>query len=193
MKLTFSYILLAAVFSGVGVQAAPTPTITVTPASGTVAALPGGLVGWGFTLNYSATSDWVVLTGSEFTGSTVYGNYTDYLSSPTAPLYVAGPAPEASSITQAWSSASQLGLGAFQFNSAALPGAVIAGNIVIHYSVFSADPNNPAFDPGVDTVVADATVTDAVKAVVTPEPGPFALLCAGALGLGRSVRRKPRA
>jgi len=182
MKRTFSYILLAVSFA-VGMQATPTPTITVTPASGTVAALPGGLVGWGFTLNYSAPSDWVILTGSEFTGSTVYGSYSDYLSLATAPLYIAGPAPESSTVTQAFNSSSQLGLGAFQFNSTALPGAVIAGNIVIHYSVFSEDPNNPAFDPGVDTVVADATVTDAVKTVVTPEPGASALLSVGALGL----------
>lgn len=170
-------------------QATPIPTITLTPATGDVIGAPGAVVGWGFTLTYTATSDWVVLTGSEFTGSTVYGNYVDYLS---LSFYVAGPAPESSTINQPWVSSSQLGTGEFDINRTALPGADIMGDIVVHYSVFSEDPNSPSFDPG-SVVVPDATVTDAVQIDITPEPASLLMMSGAMLPLAfAGWRRKNR-
>jgi hypothetical protein len=135
-----------------------------------------------------------MLTGSEFTGSEIYGNYVDYLSLPTAPQYVAGPAPENSTVTQTWDFPLQLGLGEFDINPTALPGADITGNIVVHYSVFSQDPNDPNFDPDTSTVIADATVSDSVQIQVSPEPASLVMMSTALLGLGfacwrRSARR----
>jgi len=168
--------------------ATPIPTISLIPASGTVGGLPGSVVGWGFTLSYDATSDWVVLTGSVFTGSSTYGNYVDYLA---VNDYVAGPgyAP----LDQAWDAGSQSGVGEFDINPTALPGADISGDLVIHYTVFDVDPNSPVFDPDTDTVVADATVSNPAAAQVTPEPSSLALLLgSGLFTLAFVARRRAR-
>jgi hypothetical protein len=180
MKRITLAIVIAAVFAACA-QAAAIPTLTLLPANGQVAGLPGTVVGWGFTLTYTDPSDWVILTGSEFTGSPVYGTYVDYLSLATAPLYVAGPAPESSTVQQAWVSSSMLGVGEFDINSTALIDAVIKGNIVVHYSVFSMDPNDPAFNPDTSTVVADATLSEAAQITVTPEPSSLSLMLSGVL------------
>ncbi|MBV8728867.1 MAG: hypothetical protein JO336_03570 [Acidobacteriia bacterium] len=163
--------LLAAL--AVFAQADTVPALTLIPPSGDVSSVPGSVVGWGFNVTYTAPADWVVLTGSEFTGSTVYGNYVDYLSSPTnAPFYVVGPSPESSTLTGLWnpSSTPLSGLGEFDINPTALPGVSIPGDIVVHYSVFSGDPNDPNFNPFTETVVPDATISAPVDVVVTPEP-----------------------
>ena len=161
------------------------PTITLIPLSGNVAGAPGTAVGWGFTLTFTNAADWVLLTGSEFTGSQVNGTYVDYLSEPTAPLYVAGPAPESSIVNQVWNASSSLGVAEFDIFNTANPG-LITGNINIHYSVFSQDPNSPTFDPG-SVLVADAFVTDQASVDVLPEPATAGLILAGmlTLGLGR--------
>ncbi len=173
-RITLAF-LVAAVFATCA-QPAPIPAITLLPSSG--AGNPGAVVGWGFTLTYTAPSDWVVLTGSEFTGSQVYGTYVDYLSLSNAPLYVAGPAPESSTVQQAWKSSSKppLGVGEFDINPTALVGVSITGDIVVHYSVFSQDPNSPNFDPDTSTVVADATLSDPVAVTVSPEPASLFLM-----------------
>jgi hypothetical protein len=180
MKRITLAILITAVVAACA-QAAAIPTLTLVPANGQVAGLPGTVVGWGFTLTYTDPSDWVILTGSEFTGSPVYGTYVDYLSLGSAPLYVAGPAPESSTVQQAWVSSSMLGVGEFDINSTALIDAVIKGNIVVHYSVFSMDPNDPAFNPDTSTVVADATLSEAAQITVTPEPSSLSLMLSGVL------------
>ncbi len=189
MKRISLYTLIALSFVAVA-YATPAPTITLTPASGTVSGNPGSVVGWGFSLNYTGTSDWVVLVGSEFTGSTVDGKYVDYLSSA---LYVSGPAPESSTVSQTFVPASQLGLGEFDIKSTALPGASITGNLIIYYDIFSQDPNSPTFDP--NSFVEESTIIDAVDiqvAAATPEPSTCVLLLAGtlilALGIGKGQR-----
>jgi hypothetical protein len=177
-RICFS-IILAAMFGPLASAALLPPTITPIPASGNVAGMQGTVVGWGFTLINPDASDWVVLTGSSFTGSQVLGHYVDYLA---ASFWVAGPAPESSTIQQAWNQASLLGLGEFDINKVAAPG-LIGGNIVVHYSEFSQDPNDPNFDPDTSTVVADGTLTTQVGISINavPEPGTLGLLLAGAL------------
>jgi hypothetical protein len=170
----------AAVFATFSLASPLLPTITTIPASGNVAGPPGSVVGWGFTLMNPDPTDWVLLTGSSFTGSQVQGTYVDYLSLGSSPLYIAGPAPESSTVTQAWNSSSQLGVGEFDINPTAAPG-FINGNIVVHYSEFSQDPNDPNFDPDTSTVIADATLSSPVSTDVVPEPGTLSLIFAGAL------------
>jgi hypothetical protein len=150
------------------------------PSNGVVSGSDGAVVGWGFGVTEVNPNDWLVLTGSSFTGSTLNGSYLDYLSLPTAPLYVAGPAPESSFVTQSWIESSQLGLGEFDIGAVASPGP-IDGNIIVHYSVFSQDPNDPNFDPDTDTVIADATFSEPVEIDVlatVPEPAVFGLVLA---------------
>jgi hypothetical protein len=181
-------------------QAAPlTPTITLIPSDGNVSAPPGMAAGWGFTLTNTDMSDWVVLTGSSFTGSTTYGSYVDYLSMPGAPLYVAGPPPESSTVMQNWDATSNppLGVGEFDINATAPPGASIPGDIIVHYSVFSQDPNDPNFNPDTSTVVADAMVqlpVDITVSAAAPEPATFGLFLSAALPVifwrSRSAKRR---
>ena len=180
MKRITLAILIAAAIAACA-QAAILPTLTLLPANGAVAGLPGTVVGWGFTLTFTDPSDWVILTGSEFTGSPVYGTYVDYLSLGSAPLYIAGPAPESSTVQQTWDSSLLLGVGEFDINPTALIDAVIKGNIVVHYSVFSMDPNDPNFNPDTSTVVADATLSAPAQVTVTPEPSSLFLMLGGAL------------
>ncbi len=175
-------------------QAGPL-SLTLLPTSGTIGGGPGTVVGWGFTITNSASSDWVVLTGSDFTGSPVFGSYVDYLSLVNAPLYVAGPSPESSTISRPWNSSANppLGLGEFDINSTALPGAIIVGSIQVDYDVFSQDPNNPNFDPG--SFVTSGTVSASAQVGVTPEPASLltmstALVPLAFLGLRRSKARR---
>jgi len=178
-RITLAILIAAAVAAGA--QAATIPTLTLLPVSGKVAGLPGTVVGWGFTLTFTDPSDWVILTGSAFTGSPVYGTYVDYLSLGSAPLYVAGPAPESSTVQQTWDSSLLLGIGEFDINPTALIDAVITGNIVVHYSVFSMDPNDPNFNPDTSTVVADGTVSAPAQVTVTPEPASLLLMLSAVL------------
>ncbi len=145
-------------------------------------------MGWGFTLSYAGTTDWVVLNDSNFTGSTVFGSYVDYLTLPGAPFYVAGPSPESSSVTQNWdpSSVPPVGLGEFDINPTAALGP-IPGDITVDYSIFSQDPNDPSFDPS--SFVTAGTLDVPVQINVAPEPGSIILIAAAMLPLGLALRR----
>jgi len=182
---------MAIVAAAVAMAAPIPPTITLIPSDGSVSAGPGGVVGWGFTLTNNDPSDWVVLSGSEFTGSMVDGTYVDYLSLPSAPLYVAGPSPESSTVTQNFDASSMLGVGEFDINSTAAPGP-ITGNIVVHYSEFSQDPNDPMFNPDTATVIADATLTNPATVNVVPEPGMVSLVLVGGVPVMFGFYRRRR-
>src|ERR1035438_2228910 len=85
--------LMAAAALAVGAYADDL-SLTLIPVGGTVAGPPGSTVGWGFTLT-DIGPDYVVLADSYFTGTPIYGSYTDYIASQ---FYVAGPAPESATI-----------------------------------------------------------------------------------------------
>lgn len=194
MKRVILTILMALAFSAFA--AADSITLTLDPASGNVKGNPGSVVGWGFTFT-NTTSNWVVLDSSSFTGSTVDGSYKDYLASA---FYIIGPSPESSTLQQTWNPSALLGVGEFDINATAAPGTLIPGNIVVDYSVYSVDPNDPNFNPDTDTVIADATLY-APASVAVPEPSSFPLLVgalflpilfAGWRGRGRAVLKESR-
>jgi hypothetical protein len=160
-------LLVAAAFAACA--QADTVALTLLPSSGVVGGEPGAVVGWGFTITDTSSSDWIVLADSTFTGSPIYGSYMDYLA--TGPQYVAGPAPESSTISQSWDASTQLGLGEFDINATAPVGANIPGTINVDYDVFSQDPNDPNFDP--DSFVTSGTVSASADVQVTPEPAPL--------------------
>jgi hypothetical protein len=192
MKRITPALLIAAAFA-VCAQAGPL-SLTLLPTSGTVGGGPGSVVGWGFTITNSLPSDWVVLTGSAFTGSPVYGSYVDYLSLVNAPLYVAGPSPESPTISSSWNRSSnpRLGLGEFDINSTALPGAIVAGSMQVDYDVFSQDPNDPNFDPGsfVTSGTVSASAQVSVAAAPTPEPATSLMMSTALLSLAFAGLRR---
>jgi hypothetical protein len=166
MKRLSLVVLLAAALAALA-YGDPTITISTLPLSGTVGGGPGTVVGWGFTLTDSSADQWVILDDSSFSGPQVYGTYVDYLASNS---YVAGPAPESSTLHVAWNPSliPPQGLGEFDLNPTALPGASIRGNIVVDYQLFSEDPNSPSFDPG--SFISAGTVDAPVDINVVPEP-----------------------
>lgn len=165
------------------------PSISLLP-SASLGTVPGGSVGWGFTLS-NPSSDWVLLTGSSFTGPDTYGAYVDYLGS-SATLPLAGPAPESSMLTENWDALSQSGIGEFTIDPTSPAGVTITGDLVIHYSVFSQDPNSPNFDPDTATVTADATLSLPASVTATPEPAALGLVGASLLLSGGAFLRKRR-
>jgi hypothetical protein len=169
MKRVILSVLIAMALSACA--AADSITFTLDPASGNVKGDAGSVVGWGFTFT-NTTSNWVVLDRSSFTGSAVDGTYVDYLISA---FYIVGPSPESSTLQQSWNPSALLGVGEFDIKPTAAPGTVIPGNIVVDYSVFSVDPNDPNFNPDTDTVIADATLS-APAMISVPEPSFLTLL-----------------
>jgi hypothetical protein len=191
MKRITLILLLAATFAACA--QAGTLSLTLLPTSGAISGKAGTVVGWGFTLTNSESPDWVLLTSSNFTGSTIYGSYVDYLSLVNAPLYVAGPSPESSTFSVSWNPSSNppLGLGEFDINSTALPGAIIAGTIQVGYDVFSQDPNDPSFDPG--SFITSGTLSASAEVGVVPEPASLLTMCTALLPLAFAGLRRRKA
>jgi hypothetical protein len=191
MKRITLTLLLASAFAACA--QAGTLSLTLLPTAGAISGEPGTVVGWGFTITYSGSPDWVVLTSSDFTGSTVYGNYVDYLSLVNAPLYVAGPAPESSTISVSWNPSSNppQGVGEFDINSTALPGAIIVGTVQVSYDLFSQDPNDPNFDPG--SFITSGTVSAPAEVGVSPEPPSLLTMSTALLPLAFAGWRRRKA
>ena len=191
MKRITLTLLVASVFAACA-QAGPL-SLTLLPTVGAVSGEPGSVVGWGFTIIYTGSTDWVLLTGSNFTGSTAYGSYVDYLSLGNAPVYVAGPSPESSTISQAWNSSSNppLGLGEFDINSTAPPGAIIGGTVQVNYAVFSQDPNDLNFDPG--SFITSGTLSAPAEVGVAPEPASLLTMSTALLTLAFEGLRRRKA
>lgn len=170
-------------------QAGPI-SLTTLPSSGTVAGSPGTAAGLGFSVT-NTTSEWLVLNDSFFTGGTVNGTYVDYLTLPGAPVYVIGPAPESTVVSQAWnpSSTPKLGLGEFDINPTA--SGPITGQIGVDYSLFSQDPNAPNFDPG--SFVSSGVLSATVQVDVVPEPASIVMLSGGLAPIALLVWRRRKA
>ena len=161
-------------------------SLSLDPINGALSGAPGDTVGWGFTLTND--TDYLVVTGSDFCVgiiaspcSNALGTYSDFIG---PSFVVVGPSPESSPVIQSFDPSTMTGLGSFLISSSALSGQSLSGEIVVTYDLYSVDPNDPAFDPIVDTIssgnqiTADASVTVAGTAAV-PEPSAVLLLCVG--------------
>jgi len=146
-------------------------SLTLTPASGPVYGVAGQAVGWGFTLTDTGP-DWVVLADSNFVGTPLYGSYSDYIASQ---FYVAGPAPENTTIVSPWNQIAMTGTGEFDLYATDPGGASFSGVLNIDYDLFSVDPNDPSFDPDTD-FVGSGTFSDPVEVTITPEPASWILM-----------------
>jgi hypothetical protein len=130
------------------------PTLTLDSTNGAISGAPGATVGWGFTL--TNTTDFLVVSSSDFCVGAItspcsnsLGTYTDFIG---PQFQVVGPSPENTSFTQSFNLLAQTGAGSFTINSSAPPGDSVIGEIVVTYDLYSVDPNNPNFDPSLDTL-----------------------------------------
>jgi len=162
--------LMAAAAFAVGANADDL-SLTLTPASGPVYGTAGQAVGWGFTL-IDTGPDYVVLADSYFTGTPLYGTYSDYI---VNQFYVAGPTPENATITSLWNQIAQTGTGEFDLFASDPGGASFSGTIYIDYDLFDVDPNSEDFDPGAD-FVGSGTFSDPVQVDIIPEPASWILM-----------------
>jgi hypothetical protein len=177
------------------------PTLALDPVGGALSGAAGTTVGWGFTITTNS-ENFLLVTSSDFcTGamsspcSNSLGIYTDFIGSDQ--FIVVGPAPESSSVSQAFDLLALTGVGSFAINAGAFAGETVDGQIILTYDLFSQDPNDPNFDPLTSTLVvgglltADASVTVPVSAI--PEPGTFGLLGIGlsAMAVIKIKRKEP--
>lgn len=172
--------LAAAAAATLLATAAQAAVLTLAPA--TLAAHPGDTSGWGFTLLNDDASNWLIVTGSEFTLAppSAFGSYTDLLGQTWTVL-----APQAS-LTQAYDAG--LGTGIGQFSLAPTAQARLDGQVQLHYMLTSVDPGSAGFDPDVNLVSLDSTAVATAAVQAVPEPATWAMF--GAAGLLALVRRR---
>jgi hypothetical protein len=158
-----------------------------------ITAAPGSTTSWGFEVKDTGPY-YIELDSSQFcsgscSGISAFGTYVNTIS-PLATIFV-GPA-DVHDIAFDLGVTSPFGIGNYTLNPDAV--GTISGNILINYTLYSADPNDfvgfrlgiPAsdiFSTGNQVSLA-ASVTSTGKAVATPEPAVGLLLfAAGALAL----------
>ncbi len=108
---------------------------------------------------------------------------------------VIGPSPEAETWTQAFDATAKTGVGQYTVSSTAVIGAHSYGTVSLTYDLYSVDPNDPSFDPGIDTVSSGNTITANASIDVTsvstntPEPALAPLLGLTCLACAHRSRR----
>jgi hypothetical protein len=154
---------------------------------GVIAGSPGATVGWGFTLTNS--ENYVVISASEFdtTQNGGDGTYSDFIG---PDFVVVGPANgfgDLPTVTQDFGLNS--GVGSFTISPTATIGDIVLGESVLTFDVYSVSPDDPSFNPIVDTLANGLEISAPAKVLVTPEPPTGLLLLAAGLGL---LVRRPR-
>ena len=177
-----------------------TPVFGFDSNGGALTGIPGGTVGWGFTI--SDSSEYVVVSETGFcaAGATVSdlpctnpsGTYTDF----SFNIPVVGPSPDSPSVTQGFDLASQLGYGSFTIGSGVTSGTVLIGEIAVVYDLFTGDPSSDpnATQIGGDNFTSLPASISVSDAATVPEPGTLmatALTLCG-IGLWRARRRFAR-
>lgn len=186
LKTTLKQILLGTVVASALIAA---PIITLSP-GGARSGTPGSTVGWGFTLTNDL--NWIEVVQAQFCLDSPLGNpcfsaslqFFDIISNPPHDVIV-GPAGFASEI---WDPGSNLGLGSFTIDPGAANGSSVAGNILLTYNVFDADPNLGGNQIGFDEAISASASVTATSSTATPEPATWGL--AGIALAGLAARRR---
>jgi hypothetical protein len=174
-----------------GSRASAATTLTLIPASGTVMGTAGSTVGWGFSINNNTS--FLVVTSADFVPASTLGSFSDFIAQFN--VITVGPSPELTTVSQTFDSTLQTGIGSFAISNAAPPGASATGQIVLTYDLYSVSPNDPSFDPDVDTISTDNILTTSATAAL-PAPIPalapwgLALMALGLLGAGSLLARR---
>jgi hypothetical protein len=189
--------ILAVLILSSAARADGAPALTLNPVNGAISGAPGATVGWGFTLTNG--TDFLVVSSSDFCVGVItspcsnsLGTYTDFIG---PQFQVVGPSPESATFTESFNLLAQTGVGSFTINPGALPGESVTGEIVVTFDLFSVSPNDPTFNPTLDTLstgnmlTAGASVSVA-GATTIPEPSSIVLLGSGLLGLVSLLRRR---
>ncbi len=167
--------------------------LSLSPAGGAVAALPGGITGWGFTL--SNDTDYAVVDDAVLIGGDSLGAFTDFISLPSNFVVIGPDGPFARMMwTEDFDATAQTGLGEFAVSSGALPGDSFSGTVRVYYDLFQHSPLDPGFDPDLDLVSTGNFTSAAVSITVpgpaaAPEPASWVLIGSG-LVLGGVYRRR---
>jgi hypothetical protein len=165
-----------------------TLSITLLPLNGAVDGVAGATVGWGYTVDWEATSNLIFFTGSSVGSETnnsimVPGSYTDF---------TGGTLLGAGITTQAFDNGNQFGGGSYQISSdplLAIAGAEDTGQLTFDFDVLDAG-SNPIL---ASTYSGDSTafsVTVDAPTSETPEPGSVWLFGAGLILTGWLYSRR---
>jgi hypothetical protein len=181
-----------------------TLSITLDPLDGAIDGLAGATVGWGFTVDWGATNNYISFTGSSLGSVAPSGNesnnsllasYTDIIGAQSAPD---GIAMGNGTWTEVFDGSAQTGVGAYQISDDAPASAQDTGQLTFNFDVYSGDPavDSGAADLGSFSYYGSSTtfsVTVDAPATGTPEPATLGLLFGGALVLIVRARSKPAA
>jgi hypothetical protein len=165
-----------------------TLSIILSPLSGAIVGQPGATVGWGFTVDWTATNNFISFTGSSLgsvlageTNSSFLAGYTDFIGANSGPNGIAlGPG----TWTQSFNSVSTTGVGAYAISanpSLAIVGAQDTGQITFNFDIYSGDPSvGSPTDLGSFSFYGNSTAFSVTVTSAMPEPGTLWLLCAAA-------------
>lgn len=170
-----------------------TLSITLNPLNGAIDETAGATPGWGFTVNWVATDNYISFTGSSLGSIAADGNesnesllagYTDFIGAQSAPD---GIALSNGTWTEVFNGSAQTGVGSYQIADDAPPSAEDTGQLTFDFDVYSGDPaeDSGAAYLGSYSYYGSSTafsVTVDGQTSETPEPGTTWLL-PGALGL----------
>jgi hypothetical protein len=162
-------------FSLICISAMADPVLTLTPTDGTVSGSPGSTVGWGFTITNDSSSDYLLVSFSDFcesgqseTGpcSQALGTYNDFIANNGTLVSPGG------EVNQSFDASGETGVGEYVINSTATPGQTDTGYLEVVYNLYSGDPFT---DPDATPVSGDLFLTAAAEVAVSgvttvPEP-----------------------
>ena len=162
------------------VSQAQAVSLSLDPLGGALSGKPGDTVGWGFTL--SNDSGFLVVSSAEFKPQPAIGSFNDFIG---LQFLIVGPGV---TVSQAFDTLLHTGIGSFVLDSNAPRGSVAGAPIALSYDLYSVNPLDSTFDPGVHTLSLGNIVT-AEASVSVPEPGSL-LLMASAMPVLVAWRRR---
>jgi predicted amidohydrolase YtcJ len=176
-------------------------SIVLDPVNRAIHGTAGSTVGWGFTVNWSASANYISFTGSSLgsvaaggneSNNSILASYTDFIGAQSAPD---GIAMGSGTWTQSFDNNAQTGVGAYQIAPDAPASAQDTGQITFDFDIYNGDPavNSAAAYIGSYSYYGSSTafsVTVDAPVTGTPEPGPAWLLLGGLAALALSRFRR---